>query len=145
MKKIILILTLIVAAFIYKEVKSDEVIIPDTAIRLRVIPNSNSTLDQNMKNKVIITLSLFLSLILITGCGCNKKSTPKPNVEKETVVKDQKYEGLEFINVGINNNIIKEITDSVKEPVENGTTKTIETKSDIDLTNAASIEYSIVK
>lgn len=127
-----------------------------------------------MKNKVIITLSLFLSLILITGCGCNKKSTPKPNVEKETVVKDQKYEGLEFINVGINNNIIKttiinntgytyegskftlkiidnngniikEITDSVKEPVENGTTKTIETKSDIDLTNAASIEYSIVK
>lgn len=127
-----------------------------------------------MKNKVIITLSLFLSLILITGCGCNKKSTSKPNVEKETVVKDQKYEGLEFINVGINNNIIKttiinntgytyegskftmkiidnngniikEITDSVKEPVENGTTKTIETKSDIDLTNAASIEYSIVK
>ena len=52
MKKIILILTLIIAVFIYKEIKNNEVIIPDTAIRLRVIPNSNSVLDQNMKNKV---------------------------------------------------------------------------------------------
>ncbi len=52
MKKIILILTLIIAVFIYKETKNNEVIIPDTAIRLRVIPNSNSVLDQNMKNKV---------------------------------------------------------------------------------------------
>ena len=52
MKKIILILTLIIAVFIYKEIKNNEVIIPDTAIRLRVIPNSNSVLDENMKNKV---------------------------------------------------------------------------------------------
>ena len=52
MKKMILILTLIVAVFIYKEVKNNDIIIPDTAIRLRVIPNSNSTLDQNIKNKV---------------------------------------------------------------------------------------------
>ena len=52
MKKIILILTLIIEVFIYKEIKNNEVIIPDTAIRLRVIPNSNSVLDQNMKNKV---------------------------------------------------------------------------------------------
>ena len=36
----------------YKEVKNNDIIIPDTAIRLRVIPNSNSTLDQNIKNKV---------------------------------------------------------------------------------------------
>lgn len=52
MKKIILILTLMVAIFIYKEIKNNEVVIPDTAIRLRVIPNSNNTLDQSMKNKV---------------------------------------------------------------------------------------------
>lgn len=32
--------------------KEDTVVIPDTAIRLRVIPNSNSSLDQNMKLKV---------------------------------------------------------------------------------------------
>lgn len=52
MKKIIIILTLIITIFVYQELKNNEVIIPDTAIRLRVIPNSNSTLDQNMKNKV---------------------------------------------------------------------------------------------
>ena len=52
MKKIILILTLLITVFIYKEVKNTDIIIPNDAIRLRVIPNSNSILDQNMKNKV---------------------------------------------------------------------------------------------
>ena len=52
MKKIILLLTIIVSIFIYKENNNNEVIIPDSAIRLRVIPNSNSALDQNMKLKV---------------------------------------------------------------------------------------------
>lgn len=52
MKKIIIILTLITTILIYKEVTNTEVVIPDSAIRLRVIPNSNSSLDQNIKNKV---------------------------------------------------------------------------------------------
>lgn len=52
MKKIIIILTLITIILIYKEVTNTEVVIPDSAIRLRVIPNSNSSLDQNIKNKV---------------------------------------------------------------------------------------------
>ena len=52
MKKTILFLTIIVAFLIYNELKEDTVIIPNTAIRLRVIPNSNSSLDQSMKNKV---------------------------------------------------------------------------------------------
>ena len=52
MKKTILFLTIIVAFLIYNELKEDTVIIPETAIRLRVIPNSNSSLDQSMKNKV---------------------------------------------------------------------------------------------
>ena len=37
---------------IYNEVKEKPIIIPDTAIRLRVIPNSNTSLDQNMKSQV---------------------------------------------------------------------------------------------
>ena len=39
-------------SLIYNETKAETIIIPSTAIRLRVIPNSNSYLDQNMKNKV---------------------------------------------------------------------------------------------
>ena len=52
MKKIIIILTLVTIFLIYNETKADTIIIPETSIRLRVIPNSNSVLDQNMKNKV---------------------------------------------------------------------------------------------
>lgn len=52
MKKIIIVLVLITTFLIYQEIKTEEVLIPDTAIRLRVIPNSNSALDQNMKIKV---------------------------------------------------------------------------------------------
>lgn len=52
MKKIIIVLTITTIFLIYNEVKEDKIVIPDTAIRLRVIPNSNSTIDQNMKVKV---------------------------------------------------------------------------------------------
>lgn len=52
MKKIIIVITLITVLLIYNEVREDTIVIPDTAIRLRVIPNSNSALDQNMKIKV---------------------------------------------------------------------------------------------
>ena len=53
MKKIILILlTLVTMSLIYKETKPEAIIIPSSAIRLRVIPNSNSSFDQKMKNKV---------------------------------------------------------------------------------------------
>ena len=53
MKKIILVLFAILTIFlVYKKVSAEEVIIPDAAIRLRVIPNSNSSYDQAMKQVV---------------------------------------------------------------------------------------------
>ena len=53
MKKIILIILAVLTIYLLtNKVKAEEVIIPDTAIRLRVIPNSNSTYDQSMKQKV---------------------------------------------------------------------------------------------
>lgn len=53
MKKIILVLFAVLTIFlVYKKVNAEEVIIPDTAIRLRVIPNSNSNYDQAMKQVV---------------------------------------------------------------------------------------------
>lgn len=52
MKKILIVLVVLTMFLIYNEVKEKPIIIPDTAIRLRVIPNSNTSLDQNMKNKV---------------------------------------------------------------------------------------------
>ena len=53
MKKIILIsLVILVGILLYKENQKDTIVIPDSAIRLRVIPNSNSSYDQKMKIKV---------------------------------------------------------------------------------------------
>jgi len=53
MKKLILVLFAILTIFlVYKKVNANEVIIPDTSIRLRVIPNSNSNYDQAMKQVV---------------------------------------------------------------------------------------------
>lgn len=129
-----------------------------------------------MKKNLKKLFTLLLVVGLVTGCGCTKKNeNKKPEANNgETVVDDQVYEGLEFVNVGasdgiiktivINNtgvvyegskfsmkimdengNVLKEITDEVTTKMENGTTQTIETKVDIDLSKAASIEYSIVK
>ena len=95
-------------------------------------------------------------------------------MSQQTVMKDEKYEGLEFVNVSLDNNVIetilinntgykyegskftikimdseskviKEIIEEVKEEVESGTTLTIKTKVDIDLSKAAAIEYNLVK
>ena len=52
MKKIIIILlAVIITVLIFREQK-EVVIIPDSSIRLRVIPNSNSSVDQKIKLKV---------------------------------------------------------------------------------------------
>ena len=50
-KTIFIILIIIISIFVYVTVNA-EVIIPNDAIRVRVVPNSNSTVDQNMKEKV---------------------------------------------------------------------------------------------
>ena len=51
-KLIIIILTVLTIFLVYKKVNAEEVIIPDNSIRLRVIPNSNSSYDQAMKSVV---------------------------------------------------------------------------------------------
>ena len=127
-----------------------------------------------MKKNILIGISMLLALGLVTGCGCSKEDKKENvNTGDQTVVEDQIFEGLEFVNVGasdgiiktvvINNtgvkyegskfsmkimdengNVIVELTDEVKEEMETGTTKTIETKTDADLSKAVSIEYSIL-
>lgn len=127
-----------------------------------------------MKIIKIIVIAL-ITTILLTGCGKNADNIDNnPTNNENNVVENQIFEGLEFVNVGINNNIIKtviinntgstyegskisiKIIDSegniiteeieeIKELIETGNTLTIETKVDKDLTNASSIEYSIIK
>ena len=127
-----------------------------------------------IRNVALIALIITVG-VLFTVSGCTKKEKVK---NKETnpeqkVVENQIFEGLEFVNVGardgviktvvINNtgyvyegskfkikvmdengNVLVEEIDEVKDSMETGTTKTIETKTNADLSKAASIEYSIV-
>ena len=51
-KLILIMLTIVTIYVVYNNVKAEEIVIPNTAIRLRVIPNSNNLLDQEMKGKV---------------------------------------------------------------------------------------------
>ena len=128
-----------------------------------------------MKKIIIISISLLLGLNLVTGCECKRKeNNEKKQDQNQSVVKDQIFEGLEFVNVGasdgviktviINNtgvvyegskismkvmdesgNVLGEATDEVKGTMETGTTKEISTKVNFDLSKAVSIEYGIIK
>ena len=51
-KYIILILSIIFIFYVYNNVEAEETIIPDEAIRFRVIANSNNIYDQNIKIQV---------------------------------------------------------------------------------------------
>ena len=128
-----------------------------------------------MKKNIMKLFAMLLVVGLVTGCGCNKEEKTKTDNDKEqSVIENQTYEGLEFVNVGVSNgvvttivinntglvyegskfsmkimdengNVIKELTDEVNTKMETGTTQTIETNANVDLSKAASIEYSIVK
>ena len=94
--------------------------------------------------------------------------------EPQEVIEDQVFDGLEFVTIGLDNgiittiiinntgvvyngskftmkvmdskgNILGELTDEVKTKMETGTTQTIETKTDLDLSKVAVIEYSVTK
>lgn len=68
MKKIILIvITVVVALLVYINVNAevDEIVIPEAAIRVRVIANSNSIHDQSMKMKVKEYIEKSISPLLI--------------------------------------------------------------------------------
>jgi hypothetical protein len=53
MKKIIILFSLVLILYlVYNNSEVDAITIPDTAIRLRVVPNSNSVIDLSIKGKV---------------------------------------------------------------------------------------------
>lgn len=52
MKKYLIVLTIITTIFVLNDLQSNEVVIPKEAIRFRVIANSNSKEDQDLKIKV---------------------------------------------------------------------------------------------
>lgn len=59
-KTIFVILIIVISIFVYINVNA-EVVIPKGAIRARVVPNSNSVMDQNMKELVKDYVNVYMS------------------------------------------------------------------------------------
>lgn len=62
-KALFVIIVIVISIFVYINVNA-EVIIPNEAIRVRVVPNSNSVIDQDMKDKVREYVSGYMYLKL---------------------------------------------------------------------------------
>ena len=99
MKKIVFILSFILLFFLAGNIGEAKVIIPDEAIRLRVIPNSNSEYDQNIKTKVKNNLQQNMTKLLK-----NSESID----EARQIINE---------NLSIIDNDIKKLLDSEKYPL----------------------------
>lgn len=141
-----------------------------------------------MKKKIIIIFITIISLSIITGCGCDKKTktdSPKKIKEKniivnteKNVIKNQNIEGIEIKNTSlvieknvskietkITNNTssdfklerfeiiakdekekeIARIPEYVGSEIKKGQSIITTIVIDIDLSNAKSIEYKVIK
>ena len=109
LKKFILITLAIISIYsVYNKVKAEEIIIPDTAIRLRVIPNSNSTYDQSMKQKVKTYLenNVYTMFSKIDNIEEARKIINEeiPNIEKDikNIFIENNYDMDFKLNYGLN-------------------------------------------
>lgn len=111
MKKIMfIVITVIVAFLVYVNVNAsvDEVVIPDAAIRVRVIANSNSIHDQNMKMKVKERIEKSISPLLIDVDNVNEARKVISNSigsledDVEVLFKDNNYDKDFKVNFGKN-------------------------------------------
>ena len=106
-KTIFVILIIIIYIFVYINVNA-EVIIPNDAIRVRVVPNSNSVIDQNMKEKVKNYVSNYMTLKLDKVMDVNEArniindSIDELNQDIEKMFQDNGYDMDFTINFGEN-------------------------------------------
>ena len=107
-KVIILVISVISLIFVYNNINKAEDIIPDEAIRFRVIANSNTIYDQNIKLQIrnVVQNKIFELLKGKTSLESTRKVLKEnineiENLVKETLEKlnyDKKYE----VNYGYN-------------------------------------------
>ena len=97
MKKIILlILSLVVMISVYNNAKETENIIPDEAIRFRIVANSNSIYDQNIKLQLRNVIQNKIFEIIKDSKDINE--TRKLIVENENELKNLTEETLKKLN-----------------------------------------------
>lgn len=109
MKRTIIILsTILLLAFIKWNVGSSEKLIPDSAIRLRVVAHSNTPYDQQVKSKIRDTLQKELYVLLGDTSSINdariiiKKGLPHLDSVVANELKTMEYNRKHNISYGYN-------------------------------------------
>ncbi len=108
MKKTIIIMCIILLMSCLSKVKSEELKIPDEAIRLRVLANSNTTYDQAIKMKVSAKLQKELFSLLKETKGIEEaRKIIQKNIDTlskttEQVLKEENYDKGYKITFGQN-------------------------------------------
>lgn len=100
MRKIIIFFLIIVLTFCFSKTELGEKLIPDEAIRLRIIPNSNSKYDQQIKMKVKDNLQGEMYSLLREADNINEaRNIIQTNMKvfdnniKETLIKENYHLG----------------------------------------------------
>ncbi len=109
MKKFIILIVIILSfAIISKNVNANTILIPDEAIRLRVIANSDSTYDQQVKLDVSFEVQNEIYNLLKDKNNINDaRTTIKNNIPKienavEKVLREKNYVSTFKVNYGYN-------------------------------------------
>lgn len=102
-KYILLIISIFVIFTLYKQVSAEENIIPDEAIRFRVIANSNNIYDQNVK--IQIRNVVQNKLLELTGNSTDIEETRRIIKENIEVIDNLVNEKLKEINYDKSYNI----------------------------------------
>lgn len=107
-KTIILLLFICSFYFVVSGVMADSLEIPDDAIRIRVVPNSNSEYDQEIKGKVRSELeSSMYNLLKDTKNSDDAREKIEANLDKiksgvGSVLEREKYDKNYEVNFGLN-------------------------------------------
>jgi len=107
-KTIILLLFIFGFYFIISDVMAKNIEIPDDAIRIRVVPNSNSDYDQEIKGKVRDELQTSMyDLLKNTKSSDDARKVIEENLDSiknnvENVLEREKYDKNYDVNFGMN-------------------------------------------
>jgi len=107
-KTIILLLFIFGFYFIISDVMAQNIEIPDDAIRIRVVPNSNSDYDQEIKGKVRDELQTSMyDLLKNTKSSDDARKVIEENLDSiknnvENVLEREKYDKNYDVNFGMN-------------------------------------------
>ncbi len=108
MKKMLLIILLILIVTNVYKINEQNIIIPDSSIRLRVIPNSNNPKDINIKEKIKTYLENNIYTLLTDNVDIEqareviKESIPNIKENIDTIKKENNYNIPYKINYGYN-------------------------------------------